>query len=476
MHHKISTGIRGLDEILLGGFIPNRSYLLQGGPGSGKSTIAYHFLQQAASNGDKALFITLGEPAENVKENAKQVGIDLSEVEFLDLTPSANLSEAAKSYNVFTSTEVEQQPIIEAITDAVEKHSPKRVVFDSITMLRFLNRDAFQYRNLGLSLVKYIAQQEATMLIISESAEHVSDQDSVFWVDGVINVQYSPGWRKLEVSKYRGSDFMQGTHAFKISGEGLEIYPRLQPNKYERHFEEEVLSSGIDEIDNLLYGGLEKGTTTLITGASGVGKTNLGIQFMKEAASRNERSAIYTFEESKELIRRRSNAINIPVDEMIREGNLKIVPVEPLSYSPDEFASMVRKDVEQNDTRMVMIDTMGGYGLAVRQEDTLERLHSLSVYLQNMGATTLLINESQDITGNLSTTSINASYLADNIIFLRYLEINGEMKKAIGVLKKRLSDFEKSIREFVITSEGIKVGQPLTNLRGILSGVPEFIK
>ncbi len=473
---KISTGIEGLDRILYGGFIPNRSYLLQGGPGTGKSTLGYHFLNQGIQNGEETLFITLGEPSESIKQNSTKVGFDLADVTFLDLTPSADLNKSSQSYSVFATSEIEQKPMIEAIVNAIETHNPKRVVFDSITMLRFLNQDPFHYRNLGLSFVKYIAQQDATLLMISESTEHISDRDSVFWVDGVINVQYAPEWRKINVSKYRGSDFMHGNHSFKITDNGAEVFPKLQPNKYERSFDNKVLSSGITEIDNLLHGGIEQGTTTLITGASGVGKTNLGIQLMKEAASRNERSAIYSFEESVELIRRRSESINIPIEEMIREGKLKIMPVEPLSYSPDEFAEIVRNDVEENDTRLVMIDTMGGYGLAVHDDDVLERLHALSVYLQNMGVTTLLINESKDVTGNFSTTEIHASYLADNIIFLRYLELNGEMKKAIGVLKKRLSDFEKTIREFAITSEGIKVGQPLTNLKGILTGLPELIK
>jgi len=472
---KISTGLEGLDEILHGGLISNQAYLVQGGPGTGKSTFGLHFMSEGIRNGDNVLYITLGESSENIKKNAARMDIDIPGLDFLDLSPRENLYQNSNAYNVFSAAEVEQGPIMDAIIEAVEKHQPDRVLVDSITMLRFLHQDPFQMRKMALSFINYITSRNATLMLISESASSSAEKDATFWVDGIIEVDNDSAWRKVAVTKYRGSDYESGTHAFKITGQGITVYPQLRPNEYNRQFEQEVLSSGIDEMDDLLHGGIEKGTVSLIVGATGVGKTNLGLQFLKEAASRNERSALYTFEESRELILKRSQMVNIPVDEMIEVGNLKIKPVEPLSYSPDEFSAMVRRDVEENDTRMVMIDSIGGYDLAVRDENILERLHALTVYLQNMGVTTFLINESQDVTGRFSATEMNASYLADNILFLRYLEINGELRKAIGVLKKRLSDFEKSIREYEITSEGIKVGKPLENMRGILSGNPEII-
>ena len=471
---KISTGLEGLDEILHGGLIPNKAYLVQGGPGSGKSTLGFHFLQQAIDNGENALCVTMVESEDSIKENAQRFGIDLSGVHFLDLSPSNDIQTEAESYNVFSAAEVEQGPIMESVSEMIEAHEPSRVLFDSFTMLRLLNQDPYQMRKVTLSLVNYITGKGGTLMMTSESRRHSEDQDASFWVDGIIKLDNNSDWRELDVTKFRGSDYASGTHTVRITGKGINIFPRLCPNKYNQSFEEQVLSSGIDGIDKLLNGGIEKGTTSMIIGASGVGKTNLGLQFIKEAASRSERSALYTFEESKELIMRRSENINTPIREIIEKGNLKIESVEPLSYSPDEFSKMVRRDVEENDTRIVMIDAIGGYGMAVRGEDTLERLHSLTVYLQNMGVTTLLINEAQNVTGQFTTTNMNASYLADNIIFLRYLEVQGQLKKAIGVLKKRLSDFEKTIRDFKITSEGIKVGNKLENMRGILSGIPKL--
>ncbi|WP_440999421.1 ATPase domain-containing protein [Fodinibius sp. SL11] len=470
---KISTGLEGLDEILQGGLIPRKAYLVQGGPGSGKSTLGFHFLRQAIDNGENALCVTMVESKDSIYQNASRFGIDLSEVAALDLSPQDDVTENSGQYNVFSSAEVEQGPIMESVIQAVEKHSPSRVLFDSFTMLRLLNQDPYQMRKLTLSLVNYITKHDATLMMTSESLTMTSEDDAAYWVDCIIELENDADWRNLKVPKFRGSDYLSGNHAFKITGNGITVFPRLRPNNYNRKFTKGTISSGINGVDKMLNGGIEKGTTSLIIGPTGVGKTNLGLQFAKEAALRNERSAVYTFEESKELIVRRSENINTPINDMIDAGYLNIVPVEPLSYSPDEFAKIVRRDVEENDTQIVVIDAIGGYRMAVRGEDMLERLHSLTVYLQNMGVTTFLLNETKNVTGQFTTTNMNASYLADNIIFLRYLEVSGQIQKAIGILKKRLSGFEKSIREFEITSEGVKVGQTLDKMRGILSGVPE---
>ncbi|MBD3615214.1 MAG: recombinase RecA [Gracilimonas sp.] len=471
---KISTGITGLDEILDGGLIPKQSYLIQGGPGTGKSTIGYHFLQQGVKENESSLYISFGESNEHVKVNAEKLGISLEGVHFLDLNPDFDVTKDFEPYSVFSPSEVETSSIFKPIVEAIDKYKPKRVFLDSITMFQFLNQDPFQTRNMALSFIKYICKSGATLLMTSELSEKSTEKEATFWVDGILTVEFTDSWRKISVAKYRGSDFRSGYHAFKINGNGFDIYPSLKPSQYSRTFFSDPVSSGIDTLDQMLHGGIEQGTTSLVTGPSGVGKTNLSVQFMKEAANRGERSAIYSFEESKEVIIRRSESINVPVRNMLDKGFLKIESVEPLSYSPDEFSKMVRQDVEEHNTKFVLIDSLGGYGMAVREENTLERLHSLTVYLQNMGVTTFLINETQSITGTLEATNIHASYLADNIIFLRYLELNGELHKAIGILKKRLSDFERSIREFDISKDGIIVGKKLTGLKGILSGIPEI--
>ena len=470
---RISTGISGLDEILDGGLIPHQSYLIQGGPGTGKSTIGYSFLEQGVKEGETSLYISFGESSKNTIKNAEKVSIDLSKVKIIDLNGDHDFTKNMESYSVFPTAEVENDSIFTPIIKAMETHKPDRVFLDSITMFQFLNEDQYQTRNLVLSFIKYICSNGATLLMTSELSEKSNEKEATFWVDGIITLTFSPDWRKINVTKYRGSDFRPGNHSFNITDEGLKVFTSLRPNQYSRKFISSPVSSGLPEFDKLLHGGIEKGTTTLVTGPSGVGKTNLCVQFMKEAASRGERSAVYTFEESEEVILKRSESINVPVKNMIEKGLLSINSVEPLSYSPDEFSRMVRDDVEKNETQFILIDSIGGYGMAVREENTLERLHSLTVYLQNMGVTTFLINETQSITGTLESTNMHASYLADNIIFLRYMELESELQKAIGVLKKRLSDFEKSIRRFEITKEGIKVGDRLSGLTGILTGIPQ---
>jgi circadian clock protein KaiC len=291
--------------------------------------------------------------------------------------------------------------------------------------------------------------------------------------DGVIHLDFAVEGRTLGVSKFRGSDFRSGLHAMKLSATGAEVFPRLLPESYRQKFDAEALPSGIPELDELLHGGFERGTISVISGPTGVGKTTLGLQFMKEASGRGERSVVYTFEERIDTLVHRAEAVHIPVHAMMERGTLSVVQVEPLQWTPDEFACLVRQEVERNSTRIVMLDSTAGYRLSLQSEDLVGHLHALCKYMQNMGVAVLLVSEIEAITGEFRATKAGISYLADNIVFLRYLEIQGELRRAIGVLKKRLSSFEPTLREIEITRYGIKVGKPLTELRGILRGMPE---
>ena len=471
-NNKISTGILHLDSILHGGFLKGKSYLLKGGPGTGKSTLGYHFLEDGNRLDESTLLISLGESEKNIRAHSTNQDIDLSGTTILDLGPGNEEMRSTQSYSVFSPQEVESEPILSSVIEAIEKHKPSRVMLDSLTMVKYLYESQFQYKNMALFLIHHICSSGSTLVMIGETHPGSADDEAEFWVDGVLEVKAGPYWRRIKIHKFRGSDFQSGDHAMKITKSGISVYPRLQPDNYEREFQNTPLPSGVDELNTMLKGGIEKGTVTMMTGPSGAGKTNLGIQFIKEASSRRERSVMYTFEEARDVIINRSRLIGVPIDSMIEKGNLEIITIEPFSFSPDEFAMMVRTDIEDNNTRIVMIDSVDGYMLSVREEDALERLHSLCRYLGNVGVTSLLISETQSVAGVFVTTNLNASYLADNILYIRYVELNGELKKSIGILKKRLSDFEKTIREFKITGEGIKIGQPLTNLRGILTGAP----
>jgi len=289
-------------------------------------------------------------------------------------------------------------------------------------------------------------------------------------------LDFAPEGRSLSVSKFRGSDFHSGLHTMKLSATGVEAFPRLLPDSHQREFVPEAVPSGVPELDELLHGGLERGTISIISGPTGVGKTTLGLQFMKEAAGRGERSVIYTFEERIDTLLLRAEAVHIPVRAMIERGTLLVVQVEPLQLTPDEFARMVRREVEERQTQIVMLDSTSGYRLSLQSGGLVGQLHALCKYLQNMGVAVLLVSEIEAITGEFRATEAGISYLADNIVFLRYLEVQGQLRRAIGVLKKRLTGFENTLREIEITRYGIKVGKPLTELRGILRGTPEWVE
>ena len=476
MADRILTGIAGLDEILRGGLLARRAYLVRGGPGSGKTTVGLHFLTHGVAAGEPTLFINQAEPEEEVRANAVATGLDLDRVTFLDLTPSGNLFTEAQAYDVFHPAEVELEPTTSAIAEAVERVKPARVFLDAMTQLRYLSLDETHFRRQAFSLLRFLVSHGATVLFASESQTVDQDADLQFLSDGVIHMGNHNGLRTVTVSKFRGSAFAAGSHSLNIDAEGMHVYPRLTPRDHGKPFVAETLSSGVPEIDELMAGGLERGTVTIISGPSGVGKTTLGLQFMKEAAGRGERSVVYTFEESAEVLAHRSQAVNIPISNMLATGRLALEQIEPMSYTADQFGRMVRRQVEEDDARIVMIDSTSGFAMCMREEKPELYLHAVAKYLRNMGVTTILINETTNITGDFRATDNAISYLADNIVYLRYIEIHGELRKVLGVLKKRMSDFEKTMREFEITRYGVKVGGALTNMRGILHGTPTLLE
>jgi len=474
---RLATGSAGLDEILHGGFVAERNYMFRGPAGSGKTILGFHFLEAGVENGETALFINLEEDLDDLRTNAAALGFDTDAIEFLDLSPSAEAFTEDDSYDIFGAAEVEQEPLTSEIVDAVAAVDPDRVVVDPLTQLRYLVADDYQFRKQVVGFMRYLKQQGATAVFTVQNTRELPTEDLEFIADGTIKLEAAAYGRTITVPKFRGSTTRSGEHAYRITDDGIRVFPILEPSDHTADFPSKQLSSGISEIDDLLHGGLERGTVTVVSGPTGAGKTTLGTQFMKEAASRDERSVIYLFEENTETFLQRSAAIGIPVTEMIDRGTLSVREIEALELSPQEFASIVREDVEQNDTRIVMIDGIAGYRLTLRGEEDmiLQRMHALGRYLKNAGVTTIFVDETTGVTGDFVATQENISYLADNIVFLRHLELHGELRKAIGVLKKRTSDFERTLREFDITADGIRVGDPLTRMRGILGGTPELL-
>ena len=473
---RASTGIAGLDEVLFGGFVRNQTYLITGPAGTGKTTFGWHYLTAGVACGEPVLFVTFSESEARLRANAEKSGFDVSGVSFLDLSPSSQFFSRAESYDIFSPDEVERQPTTQHIVEAVEAIKPKRVFIDSMTHLRYLTADSFQFRKQVLSFLRFLTDRGCDVVFVSESANDVFDDDLRYLSDAVIELSLDTYGRSLVVKKYRGSDFRGMRHSMRLSDKGIEIFPRLLPETHAAPFLPEPLSFGVSGLDELLHGGLERGTTTIISGPSGVGKTTLGLQFMKQAASRGERSVVFSFEERIATLLHRCRNVNIPVDEMMKRGTLRMIEVEALRFTPDEFANLVRREVEGEGAKVVMVDSVRGYQLSVQGEDLIGHLHALCKYMQNMGVTTLLVNELESI-AEFTVSELGISYLADNVLFLRYLERETqervELRKSIGVLKKRLSDFEKDLRELAITSDGVKIYDSLANVRGILSQMPQ---
>ena len=474
---RVSTGVSGFDELLHGGLVAGRSYLVRGPPGSGKTVLGYHFLTDGVARGERALFVNLEEDEADARANAASLDLDLADVDVLDLSPSSQFFAEDRSYSVFASDEVEGDDFTGRIADRVAEREPDRVFVDPVTQFRYLTGDDYQFRKQVISFMRFLEEQDATVMFTSQGGADASDLDLQFMSDGILELGHDGDTRRVSVPKFRGSDKQSGDHGLAIRGDGLHVYPQLVPGDHRSEFETEAIGSGVDELDALLGGGIERGTISVISGPTGVGKTTTGTQFVAEAARRGERSAVYLLEESAATYRHRSKAVGIPVAEMEETGTLAVEAVEPLTMQPEEFASRVRREVEENDTRVVMIDGIRGYRVSIQGErdDLVRKIHALGRYLRNMGVTVVFVDEVDAVAGEFQATNAGISYLADNVVYLRYLEIDGQLRKVIGVLKKRVGDFERTLREFAITEDGITVGDPLTDLRGVLSGDPELV-
>lgn len=474
---RVSSGITGLDTLLHGGFVPNRAYMIRGRAGTGKTIVGYHFLADGMERGENVLYVTFEETAAELVENAGTLGFDFSQVPVLDLSPGSGEFLDEESYSVLAPSEVEGQSTKSAIAEAVDEHDPDRVVIDPLTQLRHLSPDEYQFNQTAVSLMRYLKDAGATTLFTSQPEAGGTDEGLQYLCNGSITISRSEEGRFVQVEKFRGSDFRGGTHALRIDdGQGIQVFPKLQPENHHQSSAFETVSTEIDALDALLGGGIERGSVTLLSGPSGVGKSTTATAFARAFAAQGDRAALYLFEESEESLRHRSAAVDLPVDELTESGDLAIEAVEPLTLSADEFANKVRAEVEANDTKFVLIDGIAGYKLSLHAEgnDLRKELHALARYLRNVGVTVVITDEVQEVTGGFRASDSHVSYLADNIVFLRYIEVRGEIRKAIGVLKKRFGAFESSLRSFHIDDGGIHLGEPFDDLRGVLTGTPTW--
>lgn len=474
-----STGIEGLDHILLGGFPRNHVYLLQGDPGVGKTTLGLQFLLEGVRNGETALYLTLSETKAELEAVAKSHHWDISGIHiYEELVGEDSLEE--DDTTVFYPAEVELGKTIKSLLAEVERLKPNRVVLDSLSEIRLLAQSTLRYRKQILALKQFFAGRNVTVLFLDDRTSDVTDMQLQSVPHGVVELErYTPLYgatrRRLQLVKVRGLNFRDGYHDFSIRTGGIIVYPRLVAAEHRRIVQLESLPSGIDVLDSMLGGGIHRGTSTLIMGPAGSGKSALATQYAVAAARRGERVTMFLFEESLSSLFNRSESLGMPLHEFVENGTISVQPIDPAQLQPGEFAYLVRHAVEQDKTRVLTIDSLNGYLNAVPEERfLLLHLHELLSYLGQNSVASLLVFAQHGMIGPMQT-AVDVSYLADSVILLRYFEAQGKIRKALSVVKKRSGFHETAIREFLLSQEkGVQIGQPLDEYRGILSGIPKF--
>ena len=475
-----ATGIEGLDHILLGGFPRNHVYLLQGDPGVGKTTLGLQFLLEGVRNGETAMYITLSETGDELRAVARSHHWDISAVHIYEQLVGEDSLEEEET-TVFYPAEVELGQTIRAMLTEVERLKPDRVVLDSLSEIRLLAQSTLRYRKQILALKQFFAGRHVTVLFLDDRTSEVHDMQLQSVPHGVVELErYTPLYgatrRRLQLVKVRGLNFRDGYHDFSILTGGIAVYPRLVAAEHHRDIVPlEQLPSGLPNLDAMLGGGVDRGTSTLIMGPAGCGKSALSTQYAVAAALRGEKVAMFIFEESLSSLFNRSAALGMPLQPMVDRGLINVHQIDPAQMQPGELAYLVRQSVEQHGARVLVIDSLNGYLNAVPEERfLLLHLHELLSYLGQNGVATILVFAQHGLLGSAMQTPVDVSYLADCVLMLRYFEAHGTVRKAISVIKKRGGLHDTAIRDLVLTGNGIKVGEPLANYRGVLSGIPSY--
>lgn len=480
---RIATGTPGLDLILNGGVTPGRLYLVEGSPGSGKTTLSLQFLFAGVAAGDRCLYITLSETSEELAAVARSHNWSLEGIELFELSAAEAVLGDGRQQTLIHPWEVELSATVELIISRVEAVQPQRVVFDSLSELRLLAQDPLRYRRQVLALKQYFAGRNITVILVDDLTGEFGDRDAHLHSisHGVITLErktleFGAARRQLQVQKMRGVNYSGGFHDVVIAPGGIEVFPRLVASEFHQPFVGAPVPSGVAELDKLVAGGPLRGTCSILTGPAGTGKSTVATQYAMAACARGEPVTIYQFDERIGTMVSRSRDLGWDLTGLMASGLLKIVQIDPAEIAPGQFAWMVRREVEQRGVRLLVIDSLNGYLAAMPQEkQLLLQMHELLSYLNQQGVLTLLINPQHGLVGTMNTGQLNISYVADVVFLFRFFEAGGRLHKAISVLKNRAGAHEDTIRELRIDNGGIRIGQPLTNFRGVLTGTPEYL-
>lgn len=472
------TGIAGLDDILAGGFAPGRLYLLEGSPGTGKTTIATQFLLAGVEAGEKGLYITLSETEQELREGAASHGWEIpTDLEVFELVPPESLLDEKQQQSLLYSSDLELGETTRRIFETYERLKPQRVVLDSLSEIRLLAQSSLRYRRQILALKHYFAKQNTTVLMLDDLTSDALDKTVHSVAHGVIRLEelapnYGAERRRLRVLKYRGRKYRGGFHDFVIMSGGVQVFPRLVSAEHRGRVDRSTISSGDPTLDMLCGGGFQRGSSTLILGPAGTGKSLLALTFVEAAVARGEHAAMFLFDEELGLFCARAAGLGIDVQGMIDAGKLTLLQVDAAELSPGEFSDRVRTCVEDHDARTVVVDSLNGYQAAMPEEQALVlHMHELLQYLNRQGVTTFLTVAQHGLVGDMKAP-VDVTYLADTVVLLRYFEALGRVRRAISVVKKRTGAHEDTIREYMIGSNGITLGEPLTQFQGVLRGVP----